>query len=213
MRNGVQLRACVPAFRSSGSRRGSPLRALRAPLHAMRDAIAGDDPVRRVGKELRPLLRCLGDAPCRASFPGVRSPRGATHRASRQRSTMATHCANVDGSATVGPEPIAAGDRRSHRRSRACRTSVHFARCRKRPPVTAERCLRTALISSISAPPFTSSRFADCTSANDKPAAGSTSNAEAPPVNTKNIVSPAAAASTACISCCVPARPAASGTG
>ncbi len=51
----------------------------------------------------------------------------------------------------------------------------------RRPPLIADRCLRTVFISPICAPDFSSARLTSCLSAKVSPGAGRASNAEAPP--------------------------------
>ena len=60
-------------------------------------------------------------------------------------------------------------------------TAAGAAAAASRPPLIADRCLRTVLISPIVAPERSSARVTACLSASVRPGAGNASSAEPPP--------------------------------
>ena len=73
------------------------------------------------------------------------------------------------------------GRRRARRRSAASRRCAGWHAAASRPPLIADRCLRTQFISSIVAPDLSSARLTSCLSSSVRPGAGSASSAEPPP--------------------------------
>ncbi len=86
----------------------------------------------------------------------------------------------VDGSATPGPEPITL---RSSPTTSEIASVTTWPRqlAASRPPLTADRCLRTAFSSVIAAPAAIIVRAVCCLSASDRPGVGAAISAEAPP--------------------------------
>ena len=126
---------------------------------------------------------------------------------------MARASASVEGSATVGPEPITAGSSPGTSEMAMVATLAGKACRASRPPLMRERCLRTVLISPMWAPERNSARVTACLSAKVMPAAGAIQLAEAPPdisTRTRSSVSAASANSSARSAA---ASPAASGIG
>ena len=91
--------------------------------------------------------------------------------------------ANVDGSGTVGPEPMTLGSSSiGATTSEIASVSVRPAHAAaRRPPLMPDRCLRTQLSSSMARPSCMSARVICCFSANVTPGTGRHSSAEAPP--------------------------------
>ena len=80
-----------------------------------------------------------------------------------------------------GPRRSPRGRRPARRRSPASRHRAGAAAAASRPPLIAERCLRTALISPIVAPQRSKARVTACLSSSVMPGAGRASSAEPPP--------------------------------
>ncbi len=125
---------------------------------------------------------------------------------------IARASAKVLGSGTVGPEPITEGSSPTTSEIASVSTRAGVAAAR-RPPLIAERCFRTQLISWIVAPLLSSARVVACLSARATPGAGSTSSAEAPPDIRHSTRSSAFAARTISSMRPAAARPRSSGTG
>ncbi len=89
--------------------------------------------------------------------------------------------AKLVGSATVGPEAITAGSSPATSEIARVRMRAGAAAAARRPPLIAERCLRTVLISPIVAPQRKSARVTACLSARVSPTAGKVSRADPPP--------------------------------
>ena len=89
--------------------------------------------------------------------------------------------AKVVGSGTVGPEPITAGSSPGTSEIRRLTRRAGWQAAPSRPPLMAERCLRTALISPMAAPERSSAPVTACLSASAIPGAGRVSSAEPPP--------------------------------
>ncbi len=121
---------------------------------------------------------------------------------------------NVDLSGQVGPEAIT--PRSSPATSEIIREmTVHdLSTCRSSwPPLTADRCLRTAFISCMVAPERRSWSVIFCLSSSDTPWAGSGIRAEPPPEIRTNTMSPRRALPSTSRIFPVPFTPALSGTG
>ena len=73
------------------------------------------------------------------------------------------------GSGTVGPEAITDGSSPGTSEISSATTRAGGAAAASRPPLIAERCLRTQFISSIVAPERSSARFTACLSARVRP--------------------------------------------
>ena len=99
----------------------------------------------------------------------------------RYLASTARASAKVVGSGTVGPEAITAGSSPGTSEIARVTTRAGAAAAASRPPLIAERCLRTVLISPIVAPERSSARVTACLSASVRPGAGSASSAEPPP--------------------------------
>ena len=105
-------------------------------------------------------------------------------------------------------------DRRPARpRSGGSRPWPDAAAAASRPPLIAERCLRTAFIWAMSAPEASSARFTARLSSSESPGAGSASRAEAPPEIRQSTRSSAPAPWARARMRSAASRPAASGTG
>ena len=89
--------------------------------------------------------------------------------------------ANVEASGTVGPDAMTAGSSPGTSEIANVTTRAGAAAAASRPPLIAERCLRTVLISPIVAPQRNSARVTACLSLSDSPGAGSVNSAEPPP--------------------------------
>ena len=89
--------------------------------------------------------------------------------------------AKVVGSGTVGPEAITAGSSPGTSEIASVITRAGAAAAASRPPLIAERCFRTVLISPIVAPERSNARVTACLSAKVRPGAGSARSAEPPP--------------------------------
>src|SRR5439155_23694486 len=87
------------------------------------------------------------------------------------------------GSGTLGPEAITAGSSPGTSEIARVTTQAGAAAAASRPPLIADRCFLTVLISPIVAPERNSARVTVCLSARVSPAAGSASSAEPPPDN------------------------------
>ena len=92
-------------------------------------------------------------------------------------------------------------------------TRAGAAASASRPPLIAERCLRTQLISAMSAPLLSSARLIACLSSRVRPGAGSASSAEPPPEIRHSTRSSALKALDASRMRAAAASPAASGVG
>src|SRR5437764_134144 len=80
--------------------------------------------------------------------------------------------ANVVGSGTVGPEAITAGSSPGTSEITNVTTRAGAAAAARRPPLIADRCFLTALISPIVAPERNNARVTACLSASVRPAGG-----------------------------------------
>ncbi len=129
------------------------------------------------------------------------------------RSSTARASASVEGSATVGPEPMTAGSSPGTSEITRVTSRAGWAAAARRPPLIAERCLRRQFISPIAAPEASSALFTACLSASVRPGAGSESRAEAPPDIRQSTRSSAPAPSASARMRRAAASPAASGTG
>ncbi len=98
-----------------------------------------------------------------------------------KRSTTASASAKVLASGTVGPEPITAGSSPGTSEITSVTTLAGCAAAARRPPLIAERCLRTTFIWPMSAPEASRARLSACLSSRLMPGAGRLSRAEAPP--------------------------------
>ena len=150
------------------------------------------------GVSSRPCLRWRMTA-AGSSIPYLRS----TARAS----------AKVVGSGTVGPEPITAGSSPGTSEIRRLTRRAGWQAVPSRPPLMAERCLRTALISPIAAPERSSAPVTACLSASAIPGAGRVSSAEPPPETRQSARSSAPSPSAMARMRAAASRPPASGTG
>ncbi len=128
-------------------------------------------------------------------------------------SRIARASAKVVGSGTVGPEAMIAGSSPGTSEISRLTTRAGAAAAARRPPLMAERCLRTQFICAMSAPELSSARLTACLSSSVRPGAGRASSAEPPPEIRHSTRSSADRART--LSRIRPAarQPAASGTG
>ena len=119
----------------------------------------------------------------------------------------------VVASGTVGPEAMT--ERSSFGTSEiiSATTRAGAAARAKRPPLMAERCLRTQFISEIVAPLFKSALLTACFSSSVTPSAGSAMSAEPPPEISASTRSSSVRPWTAFKMRAAASRPAASGTG
>ena len=90
---------------------------------------------------------------------------------------VASASAEVVGSGDVGPEAIVAGSSPGTSEMIRATTRAGAAAAASRPPLIAERCLRTQLISAMPAPLFSNARLIACLSERLRPGAGSASSA------------------------------------
>ncbi len=109
-------------------------------------------------------------------------PEDGSGRSTLWRRTTSSASANVDGSATVGPEAMTAGSSPGTSEMAKVTTSAGRHAKASRPPVMAERCLRTQLMSSMGAPDASNRRLVCCRSARVRPRAGRVRRAEPPPL-------------------------------
>ena len=116
-------------------------------------------------------------------------------------------------SATVGPEAITSGSSPGTSEMRKACSEAGAAAAASRPPLIAERCLRTAFISWIVVPLFSRARLTACLSSRLTPSAGSVSRAEPPPEISAITLSSAFRPETSSRMRRAASRPAASGTG
>ena len=93
-------------------------------------------------------------------------------RSMRYFASTARASAKLVGSGTVGPEAITAGSSPGTSEIARVRIRAGAAAAASRPPLIAERCLRTVLISPIVAPQRSSARVTACLSARVRPGAG-----------------------------------------
>ena len=126
---------------------------------------------------------------------------------------MARASALLDGSATVGPEAITDGSSPGTSEIISATTLAGAAASASRPPLMAERCLRTAFISPMVAPLFSSALLTACLSASVKPGAGRLRSAEPPPEIRQRTRSSGVSPRTSSKMRSAASRPAASGTG
>ena len=127
--------------------------------------------------------------------------------------STASASAKVVGSGTVGPEPITAGSSPGTSEIRRLTTRAGWQAAPRRPPLMAERCLRTQLISSMAAPERSSAPVIACLSASSIPGAGRVSSAEPPPEMRQSARSSAPRPSARERMRAAASRPPASGTG
>ena len=126
---------------------------------------------------------------------------------------MASASAQVVGSGTVGPLPMVAGESPGTSLTSSVTTRAGALIAARRPPLIADRCLRTQFISSIAAPLFSKARLKARFSSSVTPSAGKASSEDAPPdirqMTRSSAVKPCASAAIRSAA----RRPAASGTG
>ena len=123
----------------------------------------------------------LGVSSILPAAPASRCARTAAGGSILNLSSTAIASAKVVRSDTVGPEPITPGSSLGTSEISQDSTRAGCAAIASRPPLIAERCLRTVFISPIWAPDFSSARLTSCLSASVRPGAGRASRAEAPP--------------------------------
>jgi hypothetical protein len=111
----------------------------------------------------------------------ARAADAAGGRSMPYRATISWTSASVLGSATVGPEAMAAGSSPGMSLIAKVTTRAGRAASARRPPLMRERCLRTAFISTMLAPLASRLRLTACLSARVISPAGSTSREEPPP--------------------------------
>ena len=116
-------------------------------------------------------------------------------------------------SGTVGPEPITEGSSPGTSEIIKVRSCAGLAASARRPPLMAERCLRTVFISPMGAPLRRRARLMACLSAREMPSAGSDRSEEAPPDIRQSTRSSAERPCTMCSMRVAAAWPASSGTG
>ena len=129
------------------------------------------------------------------------------------RCTTARASDSVEGSPTVGPEPITAGWSPGTSEIASVTTRAGCARVASRPPLMRERCFRTVFISVMLAPERSSARVMSCFSSSVIPAAGAIQLADAPPESSTSTRSSTSATSANSSARSAAARPAASGIG
>ena len=86
------------------------------------------------------------------------------------------------GQGTVGPEATCAGSSPGTSDTISDTTRAGAAAAARRPPFTAETCLRMAFIAEIGAPDDSNAVFSACSSSGLRPSGGAASRAEPPPV-------------------------------
>ncbi|MPN27848.1 hypothetical protein SDC9_175282 [bioreactor metagenome] len=121
--------------------------------------------------------------------------------------------AAVVGSPTVGPEAITAGSSPGTSEIASVSSGAGQAASARRPPLIAERCLRTQLISPIAAPERNKASVSARFCASVIPGAGAASSAEPPPEISASTRSLALSPETRARIRAAAAAPAASGTG
>ncbi len=108
---------------------------------------------------------------------------GGTASCAATPETIRQASPKVDGSATVGPEPITLGSSSTGAitsEMASVRVSPRHAAA-SRPPLMRDRCLRTQFSSSMARPSCMSARVICCFSARVTPSTGPHSSADAPP--------------------------------
>ena len=126
---------------------------------------------------------------------------------------MASACARVVGSATVGPEATSSGSSPGTSDITRLTTRAGLHASASRPPLMADRWRRTQFISPMLAPLRSRAWLSARLSASVMPGRGKGSSAEPPPDHRPITRSSAVRLSTAFNICCAAVRPAASGTG
>jgi hypothetical protein len=121
--------------------------------------------------------------------------------------------AKVVGSGTVGPEAMASSGLPTTSDRMRLTTVAGRARRASWPPLSAERCLRTAFVSTMVAPQRRSAPVIACLSASETPPAGRGINAEPPPEMTTSARSRGVRLARVATMRAAPACPAASGVG
>ena len=96
-------------------------------------------------------------------------------------SSTARASAKVEASGTVGPEAMTAGSSPGTSEITRVTSRAGWAAAASRPPLMADRCLRTAFISPIGAPERSRAALTACLSARVRPGAGRLSKADPPP--------------------------------
>ena len=150
---------------------------------------------------------------------GVSSAAAARRAATAGGGTMAYFSstprasAKVVGSGTVGPEAMVAGSSPGTSEIARVSTRAGHAAAASRPPLIAERCLRTQFISEIVAPERSRSPVTACLSASATPGAGTASSAEPPPEIRHRARSPSPSPRAASSMARAASSPARSGTG
>src|SRR5438067_12308964 len=99
----------------------------------------------------------------------------------RYLASTAPASAKLVGSGTVGPEAITAGSSPGTSEIASVTIRAGAAAAARRPPLIADRCFLTVLISPIVAPQRSNARVTACLSARVRLGAGRLNNAEPPP--------------------------------
>ena len=121
--------------------------------------------------------------------------------------------AYVVGSPTVGPDATTEGSSPGTSEMISVTTGAGQAATARRPPLIADRCLRTQLISAIGAPLRSSAAPTRRSSSGPTPSAGSASSADPPPETRHSTRSSAVSPPTCATMRAAAALPASSGTG
>ena len=127
--------------------------------------------------------------------------------------TMANASSLVDMSGAAGPDAMLSSLSPSTSLSTTMNTCAGAQSCANLPPLTLDKCLRMVLISTMSAPQAKSWLEMSCMSAKVAPSAGSSNNAEPPPLTKNNTVSSGVRPLTCSRSAFVPLRVFSSRTG
>ncbi len=126
---------------------------------------------------------------------------------------MARTAAREGVPGTVSPLAMTAGSSPGTSLISRLTTRAGHAAAASRPPLMAERCLRTAFITPIGAPQASRAAFTACLSASVSPGPGSAARAEPPPETSASTRSSAPSPATSASSARAPASLFASGTG
>jgi hypothetical protein len=128
-------------------------------------------------------------ARAKQASPGLGVSQAPLRRASRAtagsamawRSSRARASAQVPGSGTVGPLAMTEGSSPGTSEISRLSTRAGAQAAASRPPLMAERCLRTVFIAPMGAPLASRARLTACLSASVRPGMGRLSRAEPPP--------------------------------
>ena len=146
-------------------------------VRALSARAARDDMITRFSTRAKRESPGLGVSE-RGSESQSRTADGTTMR---YFSRISSACALVVGSAAVGPDATRAGSSPGTSEMISATTFAGCAANARRPPLIADRCLRTQLISEMGAPLASSARVTFCLSSRLIPGAGNVSSEDPPP--------------------------------